>query len=261
VATPTNTNSTTSSLSNPSAAVLLIGNEILSGRTQDLNLSYMATRLADHGIRVSEARVIPDIEDVVVSTLNELRTRNTYVFTTGGIGPTHDDITADCIAKAFGVPIDIHPEAEKVLMDYWAERNVTPNSDRLRMARIPEGASLIDNPVSAAPGFCMGNVFVMAGVPRIMQAMFDSIVPTLQQGAVIASVSVRCNLGEGDLAIPLRQLQAQYPAVDLGSYPGKYAGAYAVTLVARSTDAKLLNEVQQALITLVDNAGGQLINE
>jgi len=261
VASPTHTKLNATTSPNPSAAILLIGNEILSGRTQDLNLAYMATRLADHGIRVTEARVIPDIEDVVVSTVNVLRASNTYVFTTGGIGPTHDDITADCIAKAFGVPIDINPDAEKVLMDYWANRNVEPNSDRLRMARIPEGASLIDNPVSAAPGFCMGNVFVMAGVPRIMQAMFDSILPTLQQGKIIASVSVRCNLGEGDLATPLRDLQTQYASVDLGSYPGLHNGKFAVTLVARSTDSALLKEVEKALIQLIDNAGGQLINE
>ncbi len=261
MATPTDTSSTANSSPSPTAAILLIGNEILSGRTQDLNLAFMATRLADHGIRVTEARVIPDVEAVVVSTLNVLRASNTYVFTTGGIGPTHDDITADCIAKAFGVRIDIHPEAERILMDYWASRNVQPNSDRLRMARIPDGATLIDNPVSAAPGFYVDNVYVMAGVPRIMQAMFDSILPTLQRGEVIASVSVRCNLGEGDLASPLRDLQAQYTSVDLGSYPGRHAGGHAVSLVARSTDSDLLKEVEQALKQLVDNAGGQLIDE
>lgn len=241
----------------PSAAIILIGNELLSGRTQDTNLAYMATRLAAHGVQISETRIIPDDESVIIATLNFLRKNNTYVFTTGGIGPTHDDITADCIAKAFGVAIGIHPEAEKILLAYWAERDVKPNEDRLRMARIPEGATLVDNPISAAPGFCMENVYVFAGVPRIMQAMFDSVLPTLQRGAVIDSVSVKCNLGEGTIASPLRALQARYPEVDLGSYPGKMEGKYMVTLVARSVDAAQLDEVGLELVKLVSDAGGK----
>lgn len=244
------------STSSPTAAIVLIGNELLSGRTQDTNLAYMATRLAAHGVRVTESRIIPDDESVIVETLNVLRKNNTYVFTTGGIGPTHDDITADCIAKAFNVSIGIHPEAEKILLAYWAERDVKPNEDRLRMARIPEGASLVNNPVSAAPGFCMDNVFVFAGVPRIMQAMFDSVLPTLQRGAVIDSVSVQCDLGEGTIAAPLRALQARYPSVDLGSYPGKMEGKYMVTLVARSSDAAQLKTVETELVKLVNDAGG-----
>lgn len=247
----------------PTAAILVIGNEILSGRTQDINIAYMAKGLAQHGIRVNEARVIPDIDVVIVNTLNELRANNTYVFTTGGIGPTHDDITADCVAQAFGVDIGIHPEAEARLMSYWSERNIQPNSDRLRMARIPDGATLIDNPVSAAPGFCLHNVFVMAGVPRIMQAMFDSILPGLQRGAVIDSVSVLCDLGEGTIASPLRALQQLYPDIDLGSYPGKMPRVdgekFTVNLVARGTDKKQLQEVEQALIELVSNANGNIV--
>lgn len=252
--------STQTSSSNPalSAAIILIGNELLSGRTQDTNLAYMATRLADHGIRVSETRIIPDDESVIVDTLNHLRKTNTYVFTTGGIGPTHDDITADCIAKAFGVSIDIHPEAQAILLDYWAERDVQPNQDRLRMARIPAGASLVQNPVSAAPGFCMDNVYVFAGVPRIMQAMFDSVLPHLQRGLVIDSVSVKCSLGEGTIASPLRALQQRYPDVDLGSYPGRMDGKYMVTLVARSSDEAQLKQVEQELVQLVRKAGGEL---
>ncbi len=246
-------------LSAPTAAVLLIGNEILSGRTQDLNLAYMAKGLSDHGIRLSEARVIPDDESVIVNTLNTLRHANTYVFTTGGIGPTHDDITADCVAKAFNVGIDIHPEAQSILLSYWAERDVEPNADRLRMARIPDGASLIENPVSAAPGFCVENVYVMAGVPRIMQAMFDSVLPSLQRGAVINSVSVTCDLPEGTIASPLRALQAQFPDVDLGSYPGKLDGKYKVSLVGRSSDADQLQRVEQALHRLVESAGGNVL--
>ncbi len=244
----------------PTAAILLIGNEILSGRTQDKNLAYMATRLAERGIRVTESRIIPDIEAVIVSTLNTLRQSNMYVFTTGGIGPTHDDITADCVAKALCVGIGIHPEAERRLMEYWASRDIEPNDDRLRMARIPAGATLIDNPVSAAPGFIAANLYVLAGVPRIMQAMFDSILPSLAKGDVIESVSVRCNLGEGDLAGPLRDLQNQFPELDLGSYPGRLEnGQSQVSLVARGTDQQLLVQVEKALRELVSVAGGQVI--
>jgi len=242
------------------AAVLVIGNEILSGRTQDINISYMAKGFTGHGIRLAEARIIPDIDSVIIDTVNALRTTNSYVFTTGGIGPTHDDITADCIAKAFEVGIDIHPEAEKRLLTYWQERDIKPNADRLRMARIPHGAQLIDNPVSAAPGFTIDNVHVMAGVPRIMQAMFDSILPTLRQGAVIESVSVLCNLGEGTIAAPLRELQARFPDVDLGSYPGQMDGKFRVALVARSTDTEQLAKMDTLLRNLIIDAGGQVID-
>ena len=242
------------------AAVLVIGNEILSGRTQDINISYMAKGFTGHGIRLAEARIIPDIDSVIIDTVNALRTTNSYVFTTGGIGPTHDDITADCIAKAFDVGIDIHPEAEKRLLTYWQERDIKPNADRLRMARIPHGAQLIDNPVSAAPGFAIDNVYVMAGVPRIMQAMFDSILPTLRQGAVIESVSVLCNLGEGTIAAPLRELQARFPDVDLGSYPGQMDGKFRVALVARSADTEQLAKMDTLLRNLIIDAGGQVID-
>lgn len=242
------------------AAVLVIGNEILSGRTQDININYMAKGFASHGIRLAEARIIPDIESVIIDTVNALRSTNSYVFTTGGIGPTHDDITADCIAKAFEVGIDIHPEAEKRLLKYWQERDIKPNADRLRMARIPHGAQLIDNPVSAAPGFTIDNVHVMAGVPRIMQAMFDSILPTLRQGAVIESVSVLCNLGEGTIAAPLRDLQARFPDVDLGSYPGQMDGKFRVALVARSADTEQLTKMDTLLRNLVIGAGGNVID-
>ncbi len=262
MSTATSSNSSESALSGsdeptPTAAVLLIGNELLSGRTQDTNLAYMAKGLAAHGIRLRETRIIPDDPAVIINTVNTLRAAYTSVFTTGGIGPTHDDITADCIASAFGVDIDIHPEAEARLMAYWAERGVEPNDDRLRMARIPHGATLIDNPVSVAPGFQVENVYVMAGVPRIMQAMFDSVLPHLQHGDVIDSISVLCNLGEGTIAAPLRELQAQFPNVDLGSYPGKMDEKYSVTLVARSANTDELKNVEQALHGLVEQLGGK----
>lgn len=242
----------------PTAAIVLIGNELLSGRTQDTNLATMALGLAAHGIRVTECRVIPDDESVIVETLNSLRKINTYVFTTGGIGPTHDDITADCVASAFGVTIGIHDEAKQRLMDYWSERNIEPNEDRLRMARIPDGAGLIDNPVSAAPGFCIQNVYVFAGVPRIMKAMFESVLPTLERGPMIDSVTVQCDLGEGVIAAPLRALQEKYPSVDLGSYPGRMAGKYMVKLVARSSDAAQLKVVADELSQLVLDTGGNI---
>jgi len=243
----------------PTAAILLIGSELLSGRTQDTNLAYMAKALATRGIRLREARVIPDDETVIIDTLNTLRRSNTYVFTTGGIGPTHDDITADCVARAFQVEIDIHPEARQRLLEYWSQRGTEPNDDRLRMARIPQGAYLIDNPVSVAPGFNLGNVFVMAGVPRIMQAMFDSILPILQHGPVIDSVTIKCDLGEGTIAAPLRELQSQFPDVDLGSYPGGAENAV-LSLVASSDDAAQLNDVRLALHKLVEKLGGSVID-
>lgn len=220
----------------------------------------MAKALAVHGIRLREARIIPDDEIVIVDTLNALRASSTYVFTTGGIGPTHDDITADCIANAFQVAIDIHPEAKARLLRYWSQRGIEPNEDRLRMARIPQGAELIDNPVSVAPGFRMDNVFVLAGVPRIMQAMFNAILPDLQRGPIIDSVSVKCDLGEGTIAAPLRALQSRFPDVDLGSYPGGMENAF-LTLVARSDDEARLANVQQALIELVESVGGAVLDQ
>ena len=242
----------------PTAAVILIGNELLSGRTQDINLQYIAAKLSTHGITLRETRIIPDDKDIVVDAVNTLRNANDYLFTTGGIGPTHDDITADCIASAFGVALPIHPVAEQLLLAYFKERDIQPNEDRLRMARIPEGGQLIDNPVSAAPGFNIGNVFVMAGVPRIMQAMFDSVLPSLAKGPTILSVSVTCNLGEGTLAASLRELQARFPMLDLGSYPGKFEGALRVMLVARGTDTDAMGQIEDELKSLITALGGDI---
>lgn len=252
--------SNTAESQTPTAAVLLIGNELLSGRTQDINLAFIAKRMDGHGVRLREARVIPDIPAVIVSSLNELRARYTYVFTTGGIGPTHDDITADCVAEAFGVALPHHPEAESRLMAYFKARDIEPNEDRLRMARIPEGASLVDNPVSAAPGFRMDNVFVFAGVPRIMQAMLDSVMPQLQSGAVMHSVTVACNLGEGAVASALRELQDHHPNVDIGSYPGKLQDTFRLSLVARGTDQAELDAVASSLRHTIESLGGQIFH-
>lgn len=243
--------------SNPTAALILIGNELLSGRTQDVNLAHLAKRLGSRGIRLVEARVIADDAAVIVRTVNELRERCDLVFTTGGIGPTHDDITADCIAAAFGVGIGIDPEARRRLETFWRERDITPNEDRLRMARIPEGAHLIENEVSAAPGFSLGNVYVMAGVPRIMQSMLEHVLPLLPEGPLTHSVSVVLGgVGEGEIAAPLRVLQSRYPSVDLGSYPGRMDGQSRVELVARGQDEELLAEVREALVDLREQVSG-----
>lgn len=241
---------------NPTAAVLMIGNEILSGRTQDLNLAHIAKSLTARGIRLLEARVIPDIAQVIVDSINELRGRHSYLFTTGGIGPTHDDITADCVAEAFGVALPEHPDARARLLSYYQARDIEPNQDRLRMARIPEGALLIDNPVSAAPGFHIGNVYVFAGVPRIMQAMLESVLPELATGPVWHSISVTCNLGEGTIASSLRQLQARYPNLELGSYPGKTGELHRLSLVARGIDPDELQSVRTELQALITVLGG-----
>ncbi len=241
----------------PTAAMLLIGNELLSGRTQDANLAFIADKMVERGIRLLEARVIADIPEDIIKGVNELRARYTYVFTTGGIGPTHDDITADCVAQAFGVELPINEEARSILLAYYKNRDIDLNADRLRMARIPVGATLIDNPVSAAPGFRMENVFVFAGVPRIMQAMLHAVLPQLGTGPVVHSISVTCNLGEGTLAGAFRTLQEQHPAIDLGSYPGKSVELSKVSLVARGTDVEELETVRQSLQQMIVDLGGQ----
>lgn len=225
----------------PTAAVLLIGNEVLSGRTKDKNLGYIADYLTAMGIDLMEARVVADDEAAIVEAVNALRARHTYVFTTGGIGPTHDDITADCIAAAFGVGISHHPEAVDILTRHFAAIGREPNEARMRMARIPEGATLIHNPVSKAPGFRMGNVHVMAGVPKIMQAMMDEIAPTLQRGVVMKSRTLAFQGGEGDIAKPLQEAQALYPAVVMGSYPFESPAGFCTNLVLRSREQGLLD--------------------
>ena len=224
----------------PTAAILLIGDEILSGRTKDKNLGYIADYLVAFGIDLREARVVPDVEAEIVAAVNSLRARNTYVFTTGGIGPTHDDITADCIAKAFGVEISHHPEAVEILTTYFREINREPNEARMRMARIPHGATLIHNKVSRAPGFQLGNVFVMAGVPKIMQAMLDELAPRLTRGIPMQSRKIEFQGGEGDVATPLGEIQSRHPQVTIGSYPFESPTGYATNLVLRARDVPAL---------------------
>jgi len=237
------------------ACVLIIGNEILSGRTQDVNLAYIAQGLAGVGVVLKEARVIPDVCDTIAATVNELRAKYDYVFTTGGIGPTHDDITPDCVAKAFGVKNVLHPEAHRILQSVIKPEDL--NEARLRMAHTPEGATLIPNPVSRVPGFKMENVYVMAGIPAVMKAMFDSVKPTLRGGKPVLSRSVSCDLPEGAIAKGLGEVQAAYPALDIGSYPAfRRGGGYFVSLVLRGRDAGLLERAAQDVAAMVKGLGG-----
>lgn len=236
------------------AGLLVIGDEILSGRTKDVNIGTVAEFCTDLGIELGEVRVVPDVEAEIIAAVNALRARYTYVFTTGGIGPTHDDITADAIARAFGVKLPINPEARAMLEARWRETGTVINEARLRMARIPEGASLIVNSVSAAPGFRIENVHVMAGVPKIMQAMLEAILPTLKTGRKVLSRTVPAQVGEGIVAAPLAALQAEYPDVKMGSYPRMGDGAVRTELVLRSPDEARLAEATEKLRKIVAEA-------
>jgi molybdenum cofactor synthesis domain-containing protein len=237
------------------ACVLLIGDEILSGRTRDTNLSYIAKHLNQIGIQVREARVVPDIEAEIVSVVNEVRARYDYVFTTGGIGPTHDDITADSIAKAFGVGIDYDPQVLAILDEHYKTTGGEFTVSRKRMARIPLGASLIDNPLSKAPGFQIGNVFVMAGVPMVMQVMLDSLTGRLEGGATMQSRTVSGQIGEGTIAEKLGALQQRHPDVGIGSYPYYRGKTFGTSLVMRGTDAALLDLVAAEAAALMREYG------
>ena len=239
---------------NPTACVLVIGNEVLSGRTQDANIRFLATKLGDLGIPLREVRVIPDVEATIVATVNEVRAKFDYVFTTGGIGPTHDDITSECIAAAFGVPWEPHPIA-------WArmEKAYKPgdfNAARQRMATMPRGATLIDNAMSVAPGFQMENVYVMAGVPRVMQSMFEWLAPSLQGGRKIEQRAVHAiGLPEGVIADGLTAIQQRYPDIDLGSYPFYRPTGNGVTLVAKGTSAAEAETVIAEVTALITALG------
>jgi molybdenum cofactor synthesis domain-containing protein len=236
------------------ACVLIIGDEILSGRTQDANLAFLAQGLNEIGIRLREARVIPDDSGVIVSTVNEVRRAFDYVFTTGGIGPTHDDITAQCVADAFSVPLIVHPEAKRLLETHYPPGHL--NEARLRMAMVPEGAGLLPNPISRAPGFQIGNVFVLPGVPSIMQGIFEQLKHRLVGGETMLSRSVSCQLAEGTLAADLGALQERYPDLQIGSYPYFRRGDFGVTLVLRGTDRERLAEATDELKALIHNLGG-----
>lgn len=237
------------------AAVVVIGNEILSGRTKDANLPYLAEGLNAVGVRLREARVVPDLEEEIVRAVNECRARYDYVFTTGGIGPTHDDITAAAVAKAFGLPLVLNPEAEAVLLRHYGRENL--NAARLRMAHAPQGASPIENPVSAAPGFRIGNVFVLAGVPAIMRAMFDGVKHGLAGGAPMLSRPVSAFIGEGVIAPELGALQARYPALEIGSYPFFRGGRFGATFVLRGTDPSVIEAAARELAGIIRGLGAE----
>lgn len=231
------------------AALLVIGDEILSGRTKDKNIGTVADRMTEIGVRLREVRIVADDEADIVVAVNALRSRYTYVFTTGGIGPTHDDITADCIAKAFGVNIDVDPRARVLMQASCEARGVELTPARLRMARIPEGAELVDNPISIAPGFMIGNVIVMAGIPDIMKAMLDSVTPKLKTSARLLSQSILLQRPESQIADLFANHQKLYPDIPMGSYPALRDGQPTVELVLRGTDPARLSEAVEGLRT------------
>jgi molybdenum cofactor synthesis domain-containing protein len=234
---------------NQSAALLIIGNEILSGRTADANTRYIGEKLALHGVPLSEVRVVPDIEERIIEALDALRKSFSVVFTTGGLGPTHDDITAECVAKAFGDEYGVHEEACRILEDYYGKEEFT--EARKKMAMMPLSAKLIPNPVSGAPGFIMENVFVMAGIPRIMQGMFDHVLSVLSPGEPILSNSVGCSLPESIIAEQLSEVQKKYPQVDIGSYPHFRSGMAGVNIVLRSQNSDALKFATKDVIAFV----------
>ena len=245
--------------SNKTAAVIIIGNEILSGRTQDINLSFIAGRLAGMGLELSEARVIPDIETVIVGTVNECRDRFDYVFTTGGIGPTHDDITTHSIARAFDLAVIRDETAVKLIEAYYPAKDLT--DARLKMADVPEGAILIDNPVSGAPGYQVENVFVLPGVPKIMQAMFDGLTDSLVKGDPIISRTVVTDLREGQIADGLCLLQDDYPHINIGSYPFFKNRKFGVNIVMRGTKMDDLLELDNAMREMLKLLGGKILDD
>jgi molybdenum cofactor synthesis domain-containing protein len=240
----------------PTARVLIIGDEILSGRTQDANLKFFGERLAALGIRLTEARVIPDVPEAIVATLNECRAAATYVFTTGGIGPTHDDITTACVARAFGCGVVRHTEAERRLRAYYGDKI---NDMRLRMAEVPDhpDVALIDNHVSVAPGYRVGNVFVMAGVPSVARAMFEAVAPLLKGGDPVYSQAVDAHVREGELAERLAEIQAEHASVAIGSYPFMRGDRLGTSIVARSTDKAAIGRVIAAVAEAMRALGGE----
>jgi len=241
----------------PTAAICLIGDELLSGRTRDINTQTIARYLAPFGIPIKEVRIVADEQDRIVAAVNSLRASYAYVFTTGGIGPTHDDITADAIAAAFGVGIGEHPEAAAMLEARYNQMDTEFTPARRRMARVPYGASLISNPVSGAPGFQTGNVFTLAGVPKIVEGMLGDIGHRLETGTIVHSITVRgAGLREGDMAESLAALADKYASVSIGSYPWfQTVSNHGVALIARGTDSAMLDEVRKDLATLVRAQG------
>jgi molybdenum cofactor synthesis domain-containing protein len=237
------------------AALLVIGDEILSGRTQDKNVAQVAAWLNEQGIRLAEVRVVPDHIERIGEALNALRSAHDYLFTTGGIGPTHDDITVDAVAAAFGVPVIVHPGAQKILEDYYRNRGVELTEARLRMARTPEGAELLDNPNSGAPGIRMGNVYVLAGVPSIAASMLEALAGRLEGGRPMVSVTVGARSPESEVADLLRETEAAHPGVAIGSYPFFKDGGYGSNFVIRSEDGELARATGEDLARRLRDSG------
>lgn len=237
------------------AALVVIGDEILSGRTQDKNVVQVATWLNDQGIRLAEVRVVPDETLRIKEAVNTLRSQHDYLFTTGGIGPTHDDITVDAVAAAFGVPVVVHPEARKILEDYYRDRPGGLTQARLRMARVPEGAELLRNPSSGAPGIRMENVYILAGVPGIAQSMLHALTGTLEGGQPVVSVTVGARAAESDVADLLRETEEAHPGVTIGSYPFFRDGSYGANFVIRSVDGELAQTTGEDLSGRLRSAG------
>lgn len=225
---------------NPTASILIIGDEIISGRTRDANMHFLAGELTRIGIDLAEVRVVPDQHDAIVSAVNALRGAYDHLFTSGGIGPTHDDITADAVADAFGLPISVRDDARALLAAFYQRTGHEMNEARLRMARVPEGAALIANPISAAPGFTIGNVHVMAGVPSVFQAMVADLLPRLEHGMPVLSQNLTVMRGEGTIAAPLAEIARSFPDLSFGSYPFSRDGAYGTNLVVRGRDPQRL---------------------
>lgn len=228
-------------MKNPTAAMLVIGDEVLSGRTRDANMYYLANRLTEHGIDLREVRIVTDNHDHIAAAVNELREQADYLFTSGGIGPTHDDVTADAVAAAFGVSIEVRDDARELIKKRCQEYGLELNAARLRMARIPDGADLILNAESAAPGFSLGNVYVMAGVPKIFVSMLDWLLAHLRGGSVLVSESVEIATIEGEVAAQLGKIAADFPEVQIGSYPFRREGHSGVNIVIRSRDREQLS--------------------
>lgn len=238
-----------------SAALIIIGNEILSGRTQDANTMWIAERLTARGIVLGQVRVIPDIEEEIIETINSVRKKFDYVFTTGGIGPTHDDITAESIAKAFGVELEQNERAFQMLEEHYGLAELT--EPRIKMSMIPVGARLIPNPVTAAPGFIVENVHVMAGVPRIMQAMLDHVLGMIEAGKPIMSNTIACSLAESTVAKDLSELQDQFPKLQMGSYPHYRGGVLGLSLVIRGTSKEDLESATELLLDIIRKHGDE----
>ena len=236
------------------SALIVIGNEILSGRTQDANINWTGQKMAAHGVPLSEVRVVADVEEKIAEAVNELRGEYDYVFTTGGIGPTHDDITAASVAKAFGVEFEKNDEAYQILLDYYGQENLT--KARVSMIMMPRGATLIPNPVSGAPGFNIENVYVMAGVPRIMQAMLEHVIAEITPGDPILSNTVGCDLLESVIAEGLGVIQDKYETVDIGSYPSYRGGKGNVSVVLRGADKAAVVDATKEVLALVEELGG-----